>query len=369
MKRLAQPFAGFLGGQRRGGGRGGAADAVGVGHGDAVGAHGGDDAGLDVAVDVPVLAGDGVDDYPVDDVVNAKVGDALEDGLVDDEGGDGLVVAGCGGGLPDDGGGFVVVGGVRHGDLQAGHGELVGGVAHAQDLAVADVPQDAVDVTHGGQPQGEFFDGAGDAGGQVDLIADAKLVFQEHADAGQEVLDQGLGAKTEGDADDACGGDQGSNIHADGLEDVEDAEGPDDDGDGGLGHAGEGLHARLAALLLGLGGGDDAGGQGLALLEVGSGEGLGLGVGALGVFVHAFIDEPIEHASDDEDGDDDGNDLEGFEDQPCFGGVALEPIGNSVRPLGACFPYRVEGVLGEQGRSSEVMGQYGQRMWNRCEHF
>ena len=81
-------------------------------------------------------------------------------------------------------------------------------VADPQDLAVADVPDHAVAVAQPGDPQADRLDGADGAHAGVDQVADAVLVLEDHEDAGQEVLDQGLGAEAERDPDDAGAGHQ-----------------------------------------------------------------------------------------------------------------------------------------------------------------
>ena len=87
-------------------------------------------------------------------------------------------------------------------------------VADADDLAVADVPDGAVDVAHPGDPEADGLDGA-DGLAEVDLVADAVLVLEDHEDAGQEVADQALGAEAERDADDAGAGDDRADVDAD----------------------------------------------------------------------------------------------------------------------------------------------------------
>ena len=71
-------------------------------------------------------------------------------------------------------------------------------VADAQHLAVADVPDGAVDVADPGHAQA---DGLDDARGvaEVDHVADAVLVLDEHEETGDDVADQRLRAETDGD--------------------------------------------------------------------------------------------------------------------------------------------------------------------------
>ena len=68
------------------------------------------------------------------------------------------------------------------------------------DLAVAHVPEGAVDVAHGGDPHADVLD---DSGGEaeVDDIADADLVFGDDEDAVEHVLHDVLRAEAEAGAD------------------------------------------------------------------------------------------------------------------------------------------------------------------------
>ena len=90
--------------------------------------------------------------------------------------------------------------GDRHVDER--RGEALRPVADPDDLAVADVPGDAVRVAQPGDPQGHLLDRADGLTG-VDDVADAVLVLEDHEDPGEEVLDQALGAEAERDAGDA----------------------------------------------------------------------------------------------------------------------------------------------------------------------
>ena len=91
-------------------------------------------------------------------------------------------------------------------DVEHGARPVLALVADPQDLAVADVPDRALDVAEPGDPQADRLDGAAGLA-EVDRVADAVLVLEDHEDAGQEVLDQALRAEAERDADDAGAGD------------------------------------------------------------------------------------------------------------------------------------------------------------------
>ena len=80
-------------------------------------------------------------------------------------------------------------------------------VADAHDLAVAHVPDRAVDVAQPGRAQPDRLDRAARLL-EVDDVADAVLVLEHHEHAGQEVLDDVLRAEAERDADDRRAGDE-----------------------------------------------------------------------------------------------------------------------------------------------------------------
>ena len=81
------------------------------------------------------------------------------------------------------------IGVVGHGEVDDDAGPALRHVADPQDLAVADVPDGAVDVAQPGDAQADRLDGP-DGLPEVDLVADAVLVLEDHEDAGQEVRDQ-----------------------------------------------------------------------------------------------------------------------------------------------------------------------------------
>ncbi len=119
------------------------------------------------------------------------------------------------------------------------------------DLAVADVPDGAVDVAHPGDPQAHRLDGP-DGLAEVDLVAHAVLVLDDHEDAGEEVADQALGAEAERDADDAGAGDDRADVDPDLAEHHRPEDGHDDAADDALEQAAHGLGALDPAA----GGGD-----------------------------------------------------------------------------------------------------------------
>src|SRR5581483_4645335 len=85
------------------------------------------------------------------------------------------------------------------------------------DLAVADVDDLADVVAYAGDAE---RDGLDDARGvqlrrlELDAVADAVLVLEDHEDAVEVVLDQRLGAEAHGDADDTGAGDERGHVDA-----------------------------------------------------------------------------------------------------------------------------------------------------------
>ena len=76
----------------------------------------------------------------------------------------------------------VEVGLVGDRDVEHRAGPVLALVADAEDLAVADVPDRAVDVPESGDAQADRLDGAGGLA-EVDRVADAVLVLEDHEDA------------------------------------------------------------------------------------------------------------------------------------------------------------------------------------------
>ena len=91
-------------------------------------------------------------------------------------------------------------------------------LADPRDLAVGHVPHGAVDVAQAGRAQADGLDDAGRLA-DVDDVADAVLVLDEHEDAGDEVLHEALRAEADGDADDAGAGDERAEVDAELAED------------------------------------------------------------------------------------------------------------------------------------------------------
>ena len=86
---------------------------------------------------------------------------------------------------------------VRDADVDHGPRPVLAHVADPQDLAVGDVPDRAVQGAQPRHPQADRLDRAGGLA-DVDHVADAVLVLEDHEDAGEEVLDQASGRRSRG---------------------------------------------------------------------------------------------------------------------------------------------------------------------------
>src|SRR6476620_5877872 len=103
-----------------------------------------------------------------------------------------------------------LVGGAVVGLVQRNVASL-GPVAHAQDLAVAQVPDRAVVGADAGDPQPHGLHTAHHFAGFND-VANSVLVFNGNEDPRQEVADQLLGAEGDGYTEDAHAGQQRGNV-------------------------------------------------------------------------------------------------------------------------------------------------------------
>ena len=94
----------------------------------------------------------------------------------------------------------VDVGVVGHGEVEDDARPALRHVADAQDLAVAHEPERAVHVAHLGDADADLLDDAG-GGAEVDDVADAELVLDDHEQAVEHVLHDVLRAEAEAGAD------------------------------------------------------------------------------------------------------------------------------------------------------------------------
>jgi len=184
---------------------------------------------------------DGVDDFVAADLVDA------EDVWVgDDDVFEGFVFANLEGQGLEDGHDAVGIFAGVDGDVEGTDCEVARKIGDGGDLGVGDDVDGAVAVAEASDAEAEVFDDASEAG-DLDGVADGILVLNEDEDAGKHVFEDGLGSKADAEADDASGGDEGSEGDAKGGEDLgEDIEADDYVGGG----AKDGCHgAELAGSL------------------------------------------------------------------------------------------------------------------------
>jgi hypothetical protein len=189
-----------------------------VAEGDAVVFEGEDDPAAEFAEDTVALIGANADLYRVGDGAAFDLVDAEDDGIGDGDVLEGGVVADLFGDLAKQSDDLVWIGAGVDADVESGDGVVAGEVGDGGDLAVGDDVEGAVGVAETGAAEGEVFDGALEAG-EEDDFADVVLVFDEDEEAVDHVLEDGLRAETDADADDAGGGEDG--LVGD-FEDVED---------------------------------------------------------------------------------------------------------------------------------------------------
>lgn len=106
---------------------------------------------------------------------------------------------------------MIQVGCVGHADVEVDFGKLFGLVGNRLDLAVWNVVDSAVHVPQCGDTQGDVLDAATKAT-NVDNITDAVLVFKDDEETGNDVADQVLTAKTDGNAEYTGTGEDGNDV-------------------------------------------------------------------------------------------------------------------------------------------------------------
>ena len=143
--------------------------------------------------------------------------------------------------------GLLDVGLVGDFDVEQRARPVLAHVADHPDLAVGDVPDDAVDAAQPGGPQADPLDHAADLAFDVDDVADPELVFDQDEHPGEEVLDQRLRAEAERDADHAGAGEQRRQADPDLAEDHEGGDQPDHEGDEAAQDAGQRLDPLFGA--------------------------------------------------------------------------------------------------------------------------
>ena len=200
------------------------------------------DAAPEFALGRPLHVGVGYRRHPQRPRVRTEFVDAGQLGPGDEVGLDRLLERRTLGGLDGDIAGAVDVRAVGDRDLEERHTEVLAVVAHAQDVAVAAVPQGSVQVAQRGDPQTHVLDGALGLA-QVDPVAHAVLVLEEHEDPREEVTHQRLGAEAERHAHDPGRGDERRHVHPDYRQRLQDHPDEDDEGHQRLEHRPDRGHA------------------------------------------------------------------------------------------------------------------------------
>ncbi len=221
--------------------------AVGGGQGDAFSLEGKKDAAAEFAHDGVALVDHHPDAYGVDDLIAADFVDAKDAGLGDEDVVKGFIFAQSGGQFAEDGDDPVGIFAGVDGDVEGADGEVPGEVGDSGDLTVGDDVERAVAVAQAGDAEAEVFHGSSEAG-DADAVSDGVLVLDEDEDAGEHVLEDGLGSEADAQPDDAGRGDEGAQRDAKGAENLsEEIEAGDAKG-GGAQDGGDG--AKLAGALI-----------------------------------------------------------------------------------------------------------------------
>ena len=133
-------------------------------------------------------------------------------------------------------------------DVDEGVAVVAGLVGDGGDGGEWDDVDGAVDGAEADSADGEGFDSAAEAG-EGDDVADLHGVLEEEEKAGNEVLDEFLRAKADGDADNAGAGEERSDVHADLAERHQDDDQEDGDQQHGAEHGQQGAEAAGAGEL------------------------------------------------------------------------------------------------------------------------
>jgi len=199
---------------------------------------------------------------------------------------------------------MVGVGAGIYADGQRGDGVVAGEVGDGGDLTVGNDVEGPIAVAEAGEAKGEVFDGALKTG-DLDDFAHVVLIFDEDEDAVEHVLEDGLGAEADADADDAGGGKQRGEVDAEDGEDVQE----DDEADEAVGR------------------GSDDGGYGADL-----GGALGVGDLLVGATAHAVDEEGYDALQEEgkKKDDDETRDVCADELEDVVVPVALKDLGEAL---------------------------------------
>jgi len=214
-----------------------------------------EDAAAQLAEDAVALVGADAHEHGVECLGAGDAVYAGDGGLGEEEILEGGIVADLVGELGECGDDLVGIGGGVHADVEDRHGVVAGEVLDGGDLAVGDDVHGAVGVAQGSAAQGHLLDGAGEAG-DLDEVADGVLVLDEDVDAVEDVLEDGLRAEADAEADDADRGEQGLEVDVEDGQDLKQDEEGDEDVAGGAQDGGHGAHLRGVAGVGYVAGGD-----------------------------------------------------------------------------------------------------------------
>ena len=126
---------------------------------------------------------------------------------------------------------LVDVFGVADADVEDRIGEFLGVVEDGADIAERDRMNAAGGIAEAQGADGHRLDGARMAG-DVDIVAEGDRILDEDEEAGDDVLDQGLGTETDSQADNPGAGQQRRDVDAEFGQDDQhhhDGEGDEDD--------------------------------------------------------------------------------------------------------------------------------------------
>lgn len=147
----------------------------------------------------------------------------------------------------------------RNGNVHESLRPVAAKIADAANFAVGNGHERSASVAQNGAAQGQDFDAPRDVS-NLDCITHDELVFEDDVEAGDEVSDEILGAKTDGDASEAGESKGGSGVNAYFVDGGEEGNEPDDFAGGAVKDASESaslLFANLSGAALGGGGFDD----------------------------------------------------------------------------------------------------------------
>ena len=174
---------------------------------DAVTFKGQDDTASEFAENAVALVGTDADLDGVGDGTAFNLVDAQDDGVGDRDVFEGGVVANLSGEIREERDDLVRIGTGVDRNLEGSQGEVAGEIGDDGDLAVGNGVEGAIEVAKRGAAKGKVFDGAFEVGDDDDF-AYVVLILNKDEDSIEHVLEEGLRAETDADAEDAGRGEQ-----------------------------------------------------------------------------------------------------------------------------------------------------------------